>query len=58
MTLYAESAADQIDHFADAFVCENVNDIVATGPSLCTCIYSVSPSPKKGHGKVSRKRAL
>ena len=24
MTLYAESVADQTDHFADAFVCENV----------------------------------
>ena len=24
MTLYAKSTADQTDHFADAFVCENV----------------------------------
>ena len=24
MTLYAESTADQTDHFADAFVCENI----------------------------------
>ena len=24
MTLYAESAADQTDHFADAFVHENI----------------------------------
>ena len=33
MTLYAESAADQTDHFACAFVCENVAhsyDVVAT----------------------------
>ena len=24
MTLYTESVADQTDHFADTFVCENV----------------------------------
>ena len=24
MTLYTESVADQTDHFADVFVCENV----------------------------------
>ena len=33
MTLYAESAADQTDHFADAFGCENVAhgyDVVTT----------------------------
>ena len=33
MTLYAESAADWTDHFADAFVCENVvhgYDVVTT----------------------------
>ena len=24
ITLYTESAADQTDHFADVFVCENV----------------------------------
>ena len=31
MTLYAESAADQTDHFADAFVRENI----AYGYDLC-----------------------
>ena len=33
MTLYAESAADQTDHFSDAFVRENVAhgyDVVTT----------------------------
>ena len=33
MTLYAESAADQTDHFADAFVCKNFEhsfDVVTT----------------------------
>ena len=33
MTLYAESAANQTHHFADAFICENVGhnyDVVAT----------------------------
>ena len=27
MTFYAECAADQIDHFVDAFVCENVGHV-------------------------------
>ena len=33
MTLYTESVADQTDHFADVFVCENVAygyDVVTT----------------------------
>ena len=33
MTLYTESIADQTDHFADVFVCENVAyryDVVTT----------------------------
>ena len=30
MTVYAESAADQTDHFVDAFVCKNV----AHGPDV------------------------
>ena len=27
MTLYAECAADQTDHFVNAFVCENVGHV-------------------------------
>ena len=27
MTLYADCAADQTDHFVDAFVCENVGHV-------------------------------
>ena len=31
MTSYAENTADQTDHFADAFVCENVLYCYDTG---------------------------
>ena len=41
MTLYAESTADQTDHFADAFVCENVGFVCDVVMMLCRSnVYS------------------
>ena len=52
MTLYAESAADQTDHFADAFVRKNVVhgcDVVMTFESLTsTPFFMQKSSARKG----------
>ena len=41
MTLYTESVADQTDHFADVFVCENA----AYGYDVVMAFESTQPTP-------------
>ena len=50
MTLYAASAADQTDHFANDFVCENVAygyDVVMTFESLQSTPFCLQICSKK-----------
>ena len=52
MTLYVEGAEDQTDHFADAFVRENVTngyDVVTTFESLQSTLFCLE---KFSVGKV------
>ena len=46
--------------FGISFICNDLDltDILSKTENALSTAISVSPSPKKGHGKVSRKRAL